>query len=98
LFIYAHILFYGGAATPELANTAAQNIQTQWTNANGTVIFKGKEYTNVQFVVTGEVVSEKVAQYRAQANKLDNYNPRLNFARIENVLKLGATIAGLADF
>src|SRR5690606_13851958 len=78
-------LFYGGAATPELANQAAKNIQTQWTNAHGTVTFKGKEYKDVKFVVSAKVVSEKVAKYRAESNAGNTYDPRLNFARIENV-------------
>jgi hypothetical protein len=89
LIIYSHILFYGGAATVELANKAANNIQTQWTSANGTVTFKGKEYNNVQFVVTAEVVSEKTAQFRAESNQGDNYNPRINFARIESKGEVG---------
>ncbi len=84
LTIYSNIVFYGGAATPQLANQAAKNIQTQWTNANGTVTFQGKEYTNVNFVVTAKAVSEQKAQNMAAANKGDNYDPRLNFARIES--------------
>lgn len=84
LTIYSHILFYGGAATPALANQAASNIQSGWTSANGTVTYKGVEYHDVKFVVTAQVVSEKTAQYRASQNGGENYDPRLNFARIES--------------
>lgn len=84
LFIYSDILFYGGAATPQLANAAASNMAKQWTNANGTVTFKGTEYRNVTFVVTAKVVSEETAKNRADANQGENFDPRLNFARIES--------------
>ena len=88
LIIYSDFLFYGGAANAKLANQTAKNIQTQWTNANGTVTFQGKEYKNVQFVVTAKVVEESYATLMAELNKGDNYDPRLNFARIESKANL----------
>jgi hypothetical protein len=83
LVIYSTFLFYGNAVSDDLAKQATNNIQSQWNDAQGTVNFNGVTYTDVQFVVTYKIVSEQEAQSRAQKNVGDNYDPRLNFARIE---------------
>lgn len=89
LYLYAHIVFYGGAATTTLAKIAAKNIQTQWTNAQGSIVYNGVEYTpgNYEFKITQETVSFTTATNKAYDNKINsvNFNPKLNFARIENV-------------
>ncbi|PZR25245.1 MAG: hypothetical protein DI535_18985 [Citrobacter freundii] len=81
--IYSKIYFYGGAANNTTAATAAKNIENQWNAANATVTYNGKEYKGVQFSVTYEVVSEKRAQALAAGNKGENYDPQMNFARVE---------------
>jgi hypothetical protein len=93
LTIYSNVVFYGGAATPKRAEQAAKNMQSAWTNAHGSVTFKGVEYHDVKFVVTAKVVTERQAKSMAAANKGDNYDPRLNFARIESAKDLPANAA-----
>src|SRR5690606_28507428 len=88
LTIYSTIVFYGGAANSKLANIAASNIQNQWNAAGGSVTYNGKTYNDVKFVVTAQYVKDE-AQVKSMAamNKGDGFDPRLNFARIENTTK-----------
>lgn len=82
--IYSKIYFYGGSANNQNAAIAANNIQKQWTAANGTVTYQGQEYKNVNYVVTYEVVSEQKAQLLAKSNTGENFDPQVNFARVES--------------
>jgi len=82
--IYSKIYFYGGSANNKTASIAANNIQKQWTAANGTVTYQGQEYKNVNHVVTYEVVSEARAQFLAKNNTGENFDPQVNFARVES--------------
>jgi len=94
LTIYSDVYFYGGASTGKLAATAANNMQSEWSAAHGTVTFQGKEYHNVQYKVTAHNVSEKTAQQMAAANQGEGYDPRMNFARIENGSGVENRVAG----
>lgn len=89
LTIYSHLKVYGSKATKELANKAAANMQKQWSNAKGTVTYKGVVYKDVKFVVTSEVVSEARAAFDAKRNQGENYDPQLNFVRIESRKEVG---------
>lgn len=82
--IYSKIYFYGGAANEKNASIPANNIQTQWNAANGAVMYQGKEYKNVQFVILYEVVPEERAALLAKNNTGENFDPQMNFARIES--------------
>ncbi|HEX7845452.1 MAG TPA: RHS repeat-associated core domain-containing protein [Chitinophagaceae bacterium] len=82
--IYSKIYFYGGSANKNTASIAAGNIQKQWNAANGTITYQGQEYKNVNHVVTYEVVSEERAQFLAKNNTGENFDPQVNFARVES--------------
>lgn len=51
--ISAKLIFYGEAATPELAKQTATDIQNLWNGAQGKTTVDGVEY-DVQFNITGE--------------------------------------------
>jgi len=51
--ISANLIFYGEAATPELAKQTAADVQKLWNGANGKVNIDGVEYS-VQFDITSE--------------------------------------------
>jgi hypothetical protein len=44
LAIYSDVYFYGGASTGKLAATAANNMQSEWSAAHGSITFQGKEF------------------------------------------------------
>jgi RHS repeat-associated protein len=73
-----HMVYYGNAATEDIAKSTSSEIQNLWNNANGTVKIGDVEYS-VSFNVTSEVVSED----KAMEMSGDNKSAATNFVRIE---------------
>lgn len=77
LVLKAHIVLYGDAASHELAQQVASEIETYWTEPGATVIIKGIIYT---------VVFNITASYSASLQPeeiFENDNPLLNYFRVE---------------
>jgi hypothetical protein len=77
LTIHSHFLFYGEAATQELATKIAEDISACWNQPQAPVAIKNEVYTlrfNIQGSYSPDLDPEKVWY---------NDNPRLNFFRIE---------------
>ncbi len=78
LFILkAHIVLYGDAASHDLAQQVANEIETYWTAPKATVVFKGNLYT-VVFKITGSFTEQLLPE-----EIFENDNPLLNFFRVE---------------
>jgi len=76
--VNVHMVYYGNAASEDIAKSTSAEIQTMWYDAKGTVKIGDVEYT-VSFNVTSEVVSEDKAVEMAG----DNKSAATNFVRIE---------------
>jgi len=76
--VNVHMVYYGNAATEDIAKSTSSEIQTMWNDAKGTVKIGDVEYT-VSFNVTSEVVTEDKAVEMAG----DNTSAATNFVRIE---------------
>lgn len=77
LYINAHVILYGDAASQPLANSVAADIQGHWNEARASVRIQGNWYV-VSFNITGTHMPE--------LNKYDVYentDPRKNFFRVE---------------
>jgi len=73
-----HMVYYGTAATTDIAKRASTEIQTMWNAANGKMTVNNVEYS-VSFNVTSEVVSEDKASEMAASNT----SAATNFVRVE---------------
>jgi RHS repeat-associated protein len=78
IIVNVHMVYYGTAATSDIAKNTSSEIQTMWNNANGTVKIKDVEYS-VSFSVTSEVVTED----RAVEMAASNTSATINFIRVE---------------
>jgi hypothetical protein len=77
LYIHSHFIFYGSAATPELAGQLRDEVETLWNSPKTPISLGGQQYT-VNFRITAEV----------QHGMLDidiyqNVDPKNNYFRIE---------------
>src|SRR6218665_3217001 len=77
LLIKAHIILYGDAASAQLAQMVAQEIETYWSEPEATVLLKNNLY-KVVFKITGE--------YRTALQPeevFENTDSLLNYFRVE---------------
>ena len=83
--VHGEIIFYGAQASEEIAQKAANEVQTYWNAGSNTepatpyltTMIKGKSY-QVVFEITHKVVSEQVANEMMQSNP----SPELTFIKI----------------
>ena len=78
--IKSTMVFYGCAASPELAKETASKIQNMWNAAAGCITIDGKQY-DVKFEVTSVVKTEEEATKMAASNGNDAEN---NFIRLDD--------------
>lgn len=76
--VNVHMVFYGNAASDEIAKNASSEIQNMWNAANGTIDIDGVDYS-VSYNVTSEVVTEEKAVEMAD----ENTSASTNFVRVE---------------
>jgi RHS repeat-associated protein len=76
--VNVHMVYYGNAATADIAKSTSTEIQTMWNDAAGTVKIGDVEYS-VSFNVTSEVVTEDKAMEMAGENE----SAATNFVRVE---------------
>lgn len=77
LFIKAHIILYGDAASEALAQQVSAEIATYWTEPEAIVEIKGELYT-VVFKITADFSPELQPE-----EIFENDNPLLNYFRVE---------------
>jgi hypothetical protein len=77
LTIYSHLVCYGGAGDPALAEQLRDEIETAWNEPRGRVLLHNESYV-VQFRITAEL-----RQDVTELEVLQNTDPRNNYFRIE---------------
>lgn len=77
LFITAHIILYGDAATDLLAQQVATEIETYWSEPKATVIIKGRAYL-VVFRITASYSNNLQPE-----EIFENDHPLFNYFRVE---------------
>lgn len=77
LLILSHLVIYGDAATPGLAEQIRDEIETMWNEPHGRVILDNEAYT-VQFRISAEFKNDIT-----ELEVLQNVDPRNNYFRIE---------------
>lgn len=77
LLIKAHIILYGDAASQELADAMAREIETYWSEPKAIVSIKNQDYT-VRFKLTAEH-----RPFLQPEEVFANTNPLLNYFRVE---------------
>jgi len=76
--IVSEIVIYGDSATNEIAAQIAEEIETLFNDANGTVKIEGEDF-EVKFKIT--------SVYKPDIDSLEilsNTNPRMNYFRVED--------------
>ncbi|MBC7949490.1 MAG: peptidase M10 [Chitinophagaceae bacterium] len=77
IVIHSHIVNYGNAATPSLAEQVREEIETMWNEPRGQVTLRGQSY-RLEFRIT--------ASFQPEIEPLEIYqntDPRINYFRIE---------------
>lgn len=77
LYIHSHFIFYGGAATPELAEQLRDEVETLWNEPAVQLAFDKTIYT-VNFRITAEVQHGML-----DVDIYQNVDPKNNYFRIE---------------
>ena len=77
LFIHSHFLFYGSAATPELAEQLRAEVEDMWNEPTGTAILNDQAFA-VNFRITASVQTDI-----SDLEVYQNVDPRFNYFRIE---------------
>lgn len=76
--LQAHLITYGRAATPEITQYIALEIESMWNEPAGVVRIDGADYT-LRFQITSELRAEI-----SELEVLQNTDPRNNYFRIED--------------
>jgi RHS repeat-associated protein len=93
--ISAHFIFYGEAASQQLATETAKDIQDLWNGANGTVKIKNITY-NVNFKITAEYRDNSLgSRIKLKWQKTFENNPENNYVEVKNYVNDG-TIEGVS--
>jgi hypothetical protein len=77
IIIHSHFYFYGDAASEQLANKIAADIELHWNEPKAAILYKGKEF-NVFFDIKGNYYSQLQPE-----TVWYNTDPKLFFFRIE---------------